>query len=90
MLKEMAQEQNLAVFLQWKDTIEAALQQNTTLVLPTAFEPFHMLNPKVTVDANGMPIPDQAGPSPLVPAPAVQSSPQNPQAVGDASGMEGR
>jgi len=55
-LAEMGQEQELAVFLQWIDAMDASLRENTTLVIPTSFEPFNLMNLKTPVDENGMPI----------------------------------
>ncbi|MHC4989704.1 MAG: SPFH domain-containing protein [Planctomycetota bacterium] len=42
-LQQMSEEENLAIFLVWLDTLEAALSQNATFVLDPNFAPWHLL-----------------------------------------------
>jgi modulator of FtsH protease HflC len=69
-LAEMGQEQELAVFLQWIDAMDASLSENTTLVIPTSFAPFNLMDLKTPVDDKGLPLL-----SPQIPTPETTSPP---------------
>ena len=57
------EEEELAIFLSWLDTLERTLNQNATLFIPAVFEPFHLLNPRIATFENGIPQPEGAGPA---------------------------
>jgi membrane protease subunit HflC len=42
-LEEMSQDEELAIFLIWIDTLEKALARNTTVILDTDFAPWHLM-----------------------------------------------
>jgi membrane protease subunit HflC len=44
-LEEMSQDEELAVFLIWLDTLQKALSKNTTVILDTDFAPWHLMKP---------------------------------------------
>lgn len=76
-LEQMSEDQeseDLAVFLVWLNALERALGDNTTVILPTYLEPFHLLNPKDSTTRGSIPQPRgagggvQAGPDAAVPA----------------------
>jgi membrane protease subunit HflC len=52
-LSEMAEDEELAVFLLWLDALEQSLSQNTTYVIDTAVEPWHLLEAQGTKDVLG-------------------------------------
>jgi len=56
-LRKMGEDQELAIYLTWLDTLDKALSQNTTLVLETDMEPFHLLNLRSPAGKNGIPMP---------------------------------
>ncbi len=58
-LKEMGEDEDLAIFLSWLDALEQSLGDYTTLILDTQSEPWHLLSPG-SVDFKG-PIPQPAG-----------------------------
>jgi len=64
-LEQMSQEEDLAVFLAWLDTLEAALSKHVTIVIPTHLAPFHLMNTQTALDGNGIPQPEMklAGPA---------------------------
>ncbi len=45
-LEEMSQDEELAIFLIWIDTLEKALAKNTTVILDTDFAPWHLMKPE--------------------------------------------
>ena len=45
-LEEMSQDEELAIFLIWIDTLEKALAKNTTVIIDTDFAPWHLMKPK--------------------------------------------
>jgi regulator of protease activity HflC (stomatin/prohibitin superfamily) len=59
-LKTMSQDQGLAVFLSWLDALKESLAENTTVVIPTVFAPFHMMQLNAKTDARGIPVPNAA------------------------------
>ncbi|MFK7961391.1 MAG: SPFH domain-containing protein [Phycisphaerales bacterium] len=45
LITDMAEDQELAIFLAWLETLEASLSQRTTLILPTQGQaPWHLMN----------------------------------------------
>ena len=60
-LELMGQDQGLAIFLAWLDTLEASLSEQTTFVVPTAFAPFHLLRLDTSTDSRGIPQPVAEG-----------------------------
>jgi len=64
-LEEMNRNPELAVFLIWLDTLRKSLGENTTFVVPTDQQPFHLLN--LPVDGNVSRVPQASAP----PRPAV-------------------
>ncbi len=52
-LAEMGRDEQLAVFLLWLDALEQSLSQNTTYVIDTAVEPWHLLEAEGTEDVVG-------------------------------------
>lgn len=75
-LAQMGEAEDLAIFLSWLDTLERTLNQNTTVFLPTTFEPFHLLNPEIASMRNGIP---QPGPV------AVETETAKDEPVSDAA-----
>jgi membrane protease subunit HflC len=67
-LQQMSEEEGLAIFLVWLDTLEAALSQNATFILDPNFAPWHLLMLTSGADDDGpIPLPAQgAGPLPPV------------------------
>jgi regulator of protease activity HflC (stomatin/prohibitin superfamily) len=65
-MAQMNQEKGLAIFLNWLDALESTLSRNTTVVIPTAFSPFHILQLNTPTDGQGIPVPT-AGDAPLAP-----------------------
>ena len=49
-LAEMGRDEQLAVFLLWLDALEQSLSRNTTYVIDTAVEPWHLLEAEGTRD----------------------------------------
>ncbi|MBG83143.1 MAG: hypothetical protein CMJ40_01200 [Phycisphaerae bacterium] len=45
-LEEMSQDEELAVFLIWLDTLQKALSKNTTVIIDTDFAPWHLMKPE--------------------------------------------
>lgn len=58
-LAEMREDVQLAVFLLWLDTLQASLQENTTLFFTDEFAPWHMLNSTDIGDAGPIPQPKE-------------------------------
>jgi len=56
-LETMGEDPELAIFLTWLDALELSLSQNTTVVLPTTIEPFHLMNLDATLDEGFIPQP---------------------------------
>ncbi|MBT8485977.1 MAG: hypothetical protein HKO59_16630 [Phycisphaerales bacterium] len=77
---QMSEEEGLATFLIWLDTLERALSQNTTVILPADFSPFHLM--AITDDnfSEGIPMPARAMPR-FAPA-AAEPEPDPPARVG--------
>jgi membrane protease subunit HflC len=59
-LKDMGEEEELAIFLAWLDAVETALSKNTTLVLESDVAPWHLLNVKQDQSKN-IPLPPNKG-----------------------------
>lgn len=73
-MAKMDQEKSLAIFLAWKDALQTTLSQNTTLVIPTAFAPFHILQLNTPTDGQGFPKPT-AGDLPIAaPSPSAKAN----------------
>lgn len=51
-LKDMGENEELAIFLSWIDAVESALSKNTTLVLDSDVAPWHLLDLKKTSPEN--------------------------------------
>jgi hypothetical protein len=51
----MGEDEELAVFLLWLDALEKSLSQNTTYVIDTAVEPWHLLESEGTEGVLGSP-----------------------------------
>ncbi|MEE9130860.1 MAG: SPFH domain-containing protein [Phycisphaerales bacterium] len=64
-LAEMQEDVALAVFLLWLDTLQASLQENTTLFFTNEFAPWHMLNSTDLGDAGPIPQPRQTYTGPV-------------------------
>lgn len=62
-LAQMGEEEELAIFLAWLDTLETALQSQSTFVLDFNQAPFHMMNMSTARDESGIPTPPDAAPS---------------------------
>ena len=45
-LTEMSEDEELAIFLIWIDTLEKALAKNTTVIIDTDFAPWHLMKPE--------------------------------------------
>ncbi|MDG2423084.1 MAG: SPFH domain-containing protein [Phycisphaerales bacterium] len=45
-LREMSEDEELAIFLIWIDTLEKALAKNTTVIIDTDFAPWHLMKPE--------------------------------------------
>ncbi len=58
-LEMMGEEPDLAIFLTWLDALELSLSQNTTVVLPTTVEPFHLMDLDAPLDMGFIPQPDE-------------------------------
>jgi membrane protease subunit HflC len=88
-LAEMNEEKGLAIFLAWIDTIEATLTSNTTLVLPTLFSPFHLMQLTTPLDSQGIPQPagDQRFPFPSAVTKGASASDSTP-ALGSEPAMD--
>jgi membrane protease subunit HflC len=54
-LAKMGEDEELAVFLLWLDALEKSLSQNTTYVIDTAVEPWHLLESEGTEGVLGSP-----------------------------------
>jgi hypothetical protein len=54
----MSEEQELAIFLTWLDTLEQALATNSTIFLDGRHDPWHVMNLHASLDENGIPKPD--------------------------------
>lgn len=59
-LKEMSQDEELAIFLVWIDALEKSLSDNTTFILQTDVAPWHLMDRNARVNAEGIPMPDRA------------------------------
>jgi membrane protease subunit HflC len=59
-LRQMGQDEELAVFLTWLDAIERALADNTTVILETNTAPWHLLDLHTPLDAGGIPQPSSS------------------------------
>lgn len=57
LLKTLNEEPDLATFLAWKAALEQALSDNTTVIIPTIFAPFHLMQINALTDASGIPKP---------------------------------
>ena len=56
-LQKMSQEEDLAIFLAWLDAIKTSLSKNTTLILESDVEPWHLLNLDSQTNSNSIPVP---------------------------------
>lgn len=88
-LTKMNEEPNLAIFLEWLNAVEATLSQHTTLVMPTAFSPFHLVNLETPRDGQGIPQPTSGGQFPLSKPNAItqdaHAEPAKPQASNETA-----
>jgi membrane protease subunit HflC len=57
-LTEMSEDEELAIFLIWIDTLEKALSKNTTVILDTDFAPWHLMKSDAPVGELTIPKPD--------------------------------
>ena len=57
-LEEMSQDEELAIFLIWIDTLEKALAKNTTVILDTDFAPWHLMKAEAPEGGLEIPQPD--------------------------------
>lgn len=57
--EQMKQEADLAIFLAWLDTFEAALGGNTTFVTDMSRAPFHIIDPDSQSSSSGIPLPSK-------------------------------
>jgi regulator of protease activity HflC (stomatin/prohibitin superfamily) len=74
-LKEMSKNEELAVFLAWLDALQNALSENTTVVIPTLFAPFHMMQLDGHPMVNGIPQPSgEMGPTLKADAPKTENN----------------
>src|SRR4029453_14359149 len=75
--KTMSEAEDFAIFLVQLETLQRALGQYTTLVLPTNVAPFHLMNLMTPRSPEGVPIQPPAPTQPTMPptlAPPTQSS----------------
>ncbi len=56
-LKELQKDEELAIFLEWLDALRTSLGQYTTLVVPTEFAPFHLMNMRPLRSGETIPMP---------------------------------
>lgn len=56
-MQRMGEEEDLAVFLVWLEALRASLSEHTTLIVPTTFAPFHMMQLDTLTDSRGIPVP---------------------------------
>lgn len=86
-LQMMNQEKDLAIFLVSLDALENILGAYTTVIMPTAFAPFHLLQMSTPTNAQGIPQPSAQAAFPGVntlPAPLVgQQLPAAPAPADD-------
>lgn len=94
-IAQMAEDVELATFLVHLQALDRALSEQTTVVLPTAFSPWHLMDIGTRVDARGLPQPageeyaaggESPDDAPLVQAPLLtpdQPEPSNPNANND-------
>ncbi len=54
-VEQMSEEQSLAIFLVWLDTLEASLNEQSTFVLSTDFAPWHLMGLSSPTDGDGIP-----------------------------------
>lgn len=59
-LREMSEDEELAIFLVWIDALERSLSQNTTFILEADTAPWHLINRNAAVNGNGIPEPSKA------------------------------
>lgn len=58
-LEEMSEDEELAIFLIWIDTLEKALAKNTTIIIDTDFAPWHLMKPEPPVGGLTIPKPEE-------------------------------
>ena len=56
-LAEMAQDEDLAIFLVWLDALQNSLNQYSTFILPSDTAPWHLMNRDARTNGNGIPMP---------------------------------
>lgn len=56
-LREMAKDEELAIFLSWLDALEKALSENTTVILDSKEAPWHLMDLSSIKNAKGIPQP---------------------------------
>ncbi len=59
-LTAMSEDEELAIFLVWLDTLQASLSDNLTAVLPIAYAPFHLLDLGSALSSGGVPEPAES------------------------------
>jgi len=60
-LREMAEDEQLAVFLSWLDALEQSLSDYTTVILPGDIAPWHLMNMGSAVGESPIPQPPTSG-----------------------------
>jgi len=58
-LKQMGEDEDLAIFLTWLDAVKSSLSKNTTLVLESNIAPWHLMNLNAKTNEAGIPQPKQ-------------------------------
>lgn len=72
----MNEEKDLAVFLSWLDALQASLSMNATLVIPSSFAPFHIVQLNTPTNRDGIPLPTVQDGVIGVQAPLVEINPR--------------
>jgi modulator of FtsH protease HflC len=89
-IAQMAEDVELATFLVHLQALERSLSERTTVVLPTSFAPYHLMDTRTQVDGRGIPMPKDgvlAGPGASTPTPLAQAPAANPSSgSSDSSG----
>ncbi|MBT7351040.1 MAG: hypothetical protein HN811_01125, partial [Phycisphaerae bacterium] len=60
-LAEMGKDEQLAIFLLWVDALEKSLSENTTFIIDTNMQPWHLLEAEGTADVLTTGTVDEAG-----------------------------
>ncbi|MCP3905138.1 MAG: hypothetical protein GY715_16050 [Planctomycetes bacterium] len=82
-LEQMAQDEDLAIFLVWLDALERMLAHNSTVILPAeGFAPLHLMRPDSVEFRNAIPVPSADGTAPA-PKTAPDAVPSGTTAAAD-------